>query len=110
MAADVLEIKLGVLEVEKSLQLAPKSSNKVLMRDMSPMPYNQNDNGNDSDEVVEITPEIYHDNDDDDDDENSDGAYAPHFLMQVIILKYHFVHPWYNHTLLHYQATASILK
>ena len=89
MAADVLEIKLGVLEVEKSQHVPPKSSNKVFMRDMSPMPYNQNDNGNDSDEVVEITPEIYHD-DDDDEDENSDGAYAPHFLMQVSIMNSHF--------------------
>ena len=41
---------------------------------VSPPPYAQNDNAGDSDEVLEITPEIFHD---------EDEGYAPHFLMQV---------------------------
>ena len=76
MAADVLEIKLGILEVEKSEVKKPVKQSKKNKRPPSPQPFQ---NGISEDDIIEITPEIYHD-----DDEDDDGSYAPHFLMQVI--------------------------
>ena len=75
-----MDIKLGQLEVERS-EVKPKKSakkkKKEVIENVSPVPYLQNDNDGDSDEIVEITPEIY-------DDEDADGdSYAPHFLMQA---------------------------
>ena len=77
-----MDIKLGQLEVERS-EVKPKKSakkkKKEVVENVSPVPYLQNDNDGDSDEIVEITPEIYAD-----DDEDADGdSYAPHFLMQA---------------------------
>ena len=79
-----MEIKLGQLEVEMSEMKQKKSAKKkkkeVIQQNVSPVPYLQNDNDRDSDEIVEITPEIYADEDDADGDSSS---YAPHFLMQA---------------------------
>ena len=81
VAADLLDITLGQLEVEKSeVQTTKKArvKKKKIAKEVvasSPKPYLQNDNDNDSDEIVEITPEIYGDGD--------TGAIPPHFLMQV---------------------------
>ena len=81
--ADILDIKLGHLEVEKTELKVPKKprAKKKLKREdavpSSPKPYLQNDNDNDSDEIVEITPEIFQ-------GESEDvGSLPPHFLMQV---------------------------
>ena len=86
VAADVLEIKLGQLEVEKSDAKPVKKTSKKRKRPAdddlhsataSPQPCYQNDNDRDSDEILEITPEIFQPAD------QEDEAYAPHFLMQV---------------------------
>ena len=83
VVADILEIKLGQLEVEKTELKIPKKARvkkKVKKEDTPPSPpkpYLQNDNGNDSDEIVEVTPEIFQG------DNEEDGAIPPHFLMQV---------------------------
>ena len=86
VAADVLEIKLGQLEVEKSDAKPAKKTSKKRKRPAdedlhsataSPQPCYQNDNDRDSDEILEITPEIFQPHDQDDE------GYAPHFLMQV---------------------------
>ena len=82
VAADALGISLGQLEVEKSEAKVQKKAAKKRMKaeaegaplSVSPPPYAQNDNAGDSDEVLEITPEIFHDDEE---------GYAPHFLMQV---------------------------
>ena len=84
----MLEIKLGHLEVEKSDAKPEKKISKKRKRPpaedhhsatASPQPCYQNDNDRDSDEIVEITPEIFQPAD------QEDEAYAPHFLMQVTI-------------------------
>ena len=87
IAADMLDIKLGQLEVQKDEKVAngaverTKAGHK--QKSVSPKPYDQNDdiadNDIDEDEVVEITPEIYGLNDDDEDE----SEYAPHFLMEA---------------------------
>ena len=83
VAADALGISLGQLEVEKSEAKVQKKAAKKRRKgaeaegaplSVSPPPYAQNDNAGDSDEVLEITPEIFHDDEEE---------YAPHFLMQV---------------------------
>ena len=83
VAADALGISLGQLEVEKSEAKVQKKAAKKRRKgaeaegaplSVSPPPYAQNDNAGDSDEVLEITPEIFHDDEE---------GYAPHFLMQV---------------------------
>ena len=82
VAADALGISLGQLEVEKSEAKVQKKAAKKRRKagaegaplSVSPPPYTQNDNAGDSDEVLEITPEIFHDDEE---------GYAPHFLMQV---------------------------
>ena len=82
VAADALGISLGQLEVENSEAKVQKKAAKKRRKagaegaplSVSPPPYAQNDNAGDSDEVLEITPEIFHDNEE---------GYAPHFLMQV---------------------------
>ena len=82
VAADALGISLGQLEVEKSEAKVQKKAAKKRRKaeaegaplSMFPPPYAQNDNAGDSDEVLEITPEIFHDDEE---------GYAPHFLMQV---------------------------
>ena len=82
--ADILDIKLGQLEVEKTdvkIPKKPRAKKKSKKEDAfasSPKPYLQNDNDNDSDEIVEITPEIFHGGS----EENGDTL-PPHFLMQV---------------------------
>ena len=81
VVADLLDITLGQLEVEKSEVKVPKKARvkKKIPKEVivsSPKPYLQNDNDNDSDEIVEITPEIFH-------DEEETGTIPPHFLMQV---------------------------
>jgi len=89
MAADMLDIKLGMLEVQKDEKIPndaverTKAAHK--QKSVSPKPYDQNDDiaDNDADaddEIVEITPEIYGMNDD---EEEGEGDYAPHFLMQA---------------------------
>jgi len=89
IAADMLDIRLGTLEVQKDEKVAneaverTKASHK--QKSVSPKPYDQNDDIDDNDadgddEIVEITPEIYGMNDDEDEDESE---YAPHFLMQA---------------------------
>ena len=80
MVADLLDITLGQLEVEKSEVKAAKKARvkkKFPKAEIasSPKPYLQNDNDNDSDEIVEITPEIFQD--------EGTGTIPPHFLMQV---------------------------
>eukprot|EP00092_Neocalanus_flemingeri_P020234 GFUD01021909.1.p1 GENE.GFUD01021909.1~~GFUD01021909.1.p1 ORF type:complete len:490 (-),score=137.92 GFUD01021909.1:52-1521(-) len=85
-AADMLDIQLGQLEVQKDEKYAKgavartKASHK--QQSVSPKPYDQNDdiadNDADEDELVEITPEIYNLEDDEDEE-----AYAPHFLMEA---------------------------
>ena len=81
-----MEIKLGQLEVEKSDVKPVKKTSKKRKRPAddalhsataSPQPYYQNDNDRDSDEIVEITPEIFQP------DNQEDEGFAPHFLMQV---------------------------
>ena len=82
--ADILDIKLGQLEVEKTeikIPKKPRAKKKFKKEDAfasSPKPYLQNDNDNDSDEIVEITPEIFHGG-----SEESGETLPPHFLMQV---------------------------
>ena len=80
VVADLLDITLGQLEVEKSeVKVAKKARvKKKIPKEVavsSPKPYLQNDNDNDSDEIVEITPEIFH--------EEDTGTIPAHFLMQV---------------------------
>ena len=80
VVADLLDITLGQLEVEKSeVKTAKKARVKKKFAKTevaySPKPYLQNDNDNDSDEIVEITPEIFQD--------EGTGTIPPHFLMQV---------------------------
>ena len=80
VVADLLDITLGQLEVEKSeVKVAKKARvKKKIPKEVivsSPKPYLQNDNDNDSDEIVEITPEIFH--------EDDTGTIPAHFLMQV---------------------------
>ena len=92
MAADVLGIRLGQLGIEKSdaqplmplMMSAKKTSRKRKRphdppptRPASPQPCYQNDNDRDSDEVMEVTPEIFQS------EEAEAEGYAPHFLMQV---------------------------
>ena len=86
VAADTLEIKLGHLEIEKTDAKPEKKISKKRKRPpdeahhsatASPQPCYQNDNDRDSDEILEITPEIFQPAD------QEDEAYAPHFLMQV---------------------------
>jgi len=87
-AADLLDIKLGQLEVQKEEKIVKGAVARTLanhkQKSVSPKPYDQHDddaadNDVDEDELVEITPEIY---DLDDEDEN-EGEYAPHFLMEA---------------------------
>ena len=59
---------------KKSAKKRRKAGAEGAPLSVSPPPYAQNDNAGDSDEVLEITPEIFHDNEE---------GYAPHFLMQV---------------------------
>jgi len=86
--ADILDIKLGQLEVEKTdvkIPKKPRAKKKSKKEDAlasSPKPYLQNDNDNDSDEIVEITPEIFHGGS----EENGDTL-PPHFLMQTEYLE-----------------------
>jgi len=91
IAADMLDIRLGTLEVQKDEKVAneaverTKASHK--QKSVSPKPYDQNDDIDDNDadgddEIVEITPEIYGMNEDEDEDED-ESEYAPHFLMQA---------------------------
>ena len=81
VVADLLDITLGQLEVEKSDVKAAKKARvkkKIPKKEVmasSPKPYLQNDNDHDSDEIVEITPEIFH--------EEDTGTIPAHFLMQV---------------------------
>ena len=77
VTADLLDITLGQLEVEKSeVKVAKKArvKKKKEPKEVSPKPYLQNDNDHDSDEIVEITPEIFGE---------ETGTIPPHFLMQV---------------------------
>ena len=80
VVADMLDITLGQLEVEKSdVKMTKKArvKKKILREHISPSPkpYLENDYDNDSDEIVEITPEIF--------DGNSEDTIPAHFLMQV---------------------------
>lgn len=79
--ADVLDIKLGQLEVEKTeFKISKRKKKKIRKEDTapnSPKPYLENDNDKDSDELVEITPEIFPEV------SEESGTLPTHFLMQV---------------------------
>jgi len=89
IAADMLDIRLGTLEVQKDEKVANDAVERTKaihkQKSVSPKPYDQNDDiadndADEDDEIVEITPEIYGMNDDEDEEESE---YAPHFLMQA---------------------------
>ena len=82
IAADLLEVRLGKLEVENytrpvsgPLFQAKKRARK--QKEISPQPCEQNDDYGDADsDEIEVTPEMYG-------NEEGLGSYAPHFLMEA---------------------------